>query len=116
MDAWDKTFTVGLPYSARLVQLPLEGGLQTGSSQSAKRRRTKVRLRLNDSALPLVNGKRAAERTPADPMNTGTDLITGDVDFNVLGWDDDGAVTIEQDLPFRTEVVAIFGNAQANEA
>ena len=106
---------IGVPYTATLKQLPLEGGLQAGSSQSAKRRRTKVRLRLNNSALPLVNGRRAAERAPADPMDTGTDLVTGDVDCNVLGWEEDGALTIEQDLPFRTEVLAIFGNAQANE-
>lgn len=109
------TYIIGLPYLAKLRQLPLEGGLATGSSQGAKRRRTNVRLRLNDSALPLVNGKRAAERLPADPMNTPTDLVTGDVDCIVLGWEDDGALTIEQDLPFRTEILAIFGSAQANE-
>ncbi|MBK9446180.1 MAG: hypothetical protein IPO00_08830 [Betaproteobacteria bacterium] len=110
-----ETVVVGLPYSAKLIQLPLEGGLATGSSQSAKRRRTKVRLRLNDSALPLVNGKRAAERFPSDPMDTGTNLITGDADCIVLGWEEDGALTIEQDLPFRTEILAIFGSATANE-
>jgi hypothetical protein len=110
-----KAYVVGLAFNAQMKTLPLEGGLQTGSSASAKRRRTKVRLRLNNSALPLVNGNRAPERAPADPMDTGTDLVTGDVDCNLLGWEDDGALTIEQDLPFRTEVLAIFGNAQVNE-
>jgi hypothetical protein len=109
------TYVIGLAYTAKLIQLKLEGGVATGSSASAKRRRTKVRLRLNNSALPLVNGKRASERAPADPMNTGTDLVTGDVDCIVLGWDEDGALTIEQDLPFRTEILAVFGSAQANE-
>jgi hypothetical protein len=32
-----------------------------------------------------------------------------------LGWDRDGQITIEQDLPFRTEVLAIFGVAAVNE-
>ena len=108
-------YVVGLTFNAQMKTLPLEGGLQTGSSASAKRRRTKVRLRLNNSALPLVNGMRSPERAPADPMDTGIDLVTGDVDCNLLGWEDDGALTIEQDLPFRTEILAIFGNAQVNE-
>jgi hypothetical protein len=111
-----KSIVVGLPYRATLETLPMEGGLGTGSSQSAKRRHTKVRLRLNDSALPKVNGYRAPDRVPADPMDTSTDLITGDVDVQVLGWEEDGALTIEQDLPFRTEVLAIFGRGTAQEA
>ena len=110
-----KLYSVGLPFVATMTQLPLEGGLAGGSSQAARRRRTKVRLRLNDSAMPTVNGYRPAERAPADPMDTPTDLVTGDVDVQVLGWEEDGALTIAQDLPFRTEVLAVFGDAVAND-
>lgn len=110
-----KSATVGVPYEATLTQLPLEGGLAAGSSQAARRRRMKVRLRLNDSALPKVNGQRPPERLPADPMDTGTDLFTGDVDVQVLGWEENGALTITQDLPFRTEILGVFGDAISNE-
>jgi hypothetical protein len=41
--------------------------------------------------------------------------FTGDVDMRVLGWSEDGAVTLEQDLPFRTEILALFSTAQVNE-
>lgn len=102
-------YVVGLPFTATATTLSLADPTQT-----SKRRRTKVRLRLNDSAIPMVNGQRAPERLPADPMNTGTDLTTGDVDYQVLGWDD-GVLTITQDVPLRTEVLAIFSAAQAGE-
>jgi hypothetical protein len=105
----------GLPFTSRARTLKLEGGLKEGSAQSARRRWTKVRLRLNDSAIPLLNGKRAAERFPADPLDTGTDLTTDDVDYQDLGWDQDGELLIEQDLPLRTEILALFGTATAQQ-
>jgi hypothetical protein len=110
-----KVIIVGLPYTATATTLPLEGGNPAGTSQMAKRRRPKVRLRLNESALPLVNGNRAPDRTPATPMGDPEPPFTGDVDMRVLGWSEDGAVTLEQDLPFRTEILALFSTAQVNE-
>ncbi len=106
---------VGLPYTAKAVTLPPEGGNPRGTAQGAKRRRMRIVLRLNDSALPLINGKRPPDRTPATPQDTVEPRVTGDVEVRDLGWDGDGTVTIEQDLPFRTEVLAIFGTEQVNQ-
>jgi hypothetical protein len=42
--------------------------------------------------------------------------VTGDVDVQQLGDEDAaGQLTIEQELPLRTEVLAIFGSAQVNQ-
>jgi hypothetical protein len=115
-----KAIVVGLPYTARAKTLPLEGGNPRGSSQGAKRRFAKVGLALNDSALPLlvVGDKRwrvAPDRTPATPQDTPEPRFTGNAKAAALGWDEDGQITIEQDLPFRTEVLAIYGVAAVNE-
>jgi hypothetical protein len=80
-----------------------------------KKRRPKILVRLNNSALPLVNGWRPAERDPATDLDDPTALVTGDFQVRDKGWKANGVVTIEQDLPFRTEVLAIFGHLQLNE-
>jgi hypothetical protein len=97
------------------VTLPREGGSPRGTAQGAKRRNVRVRLRLNDSAIPLVNGARAAPTRSANtPMGTPEPGTTGDVEVACLGWGD-GSITIEQDLPLRTEVLAVFANTAVND-
>jgi hypothetical protein len=106
--------TVGLAFTATATTLPLEGGNPAGTAQGAKRRRTRVVLRLNESALPKVDGDRAADRTPGVPMGIPEALRSSDVAAWATGWND-GQVTIEQDLPIRTEVLALYGGVQVNE-
>lgn len=107
---------VGLPLPAiRAVTLPPEGGNPRGTAMGTKRRRTKIFLRLNNSALPLVNGVRAPDRTPATPMDEGEPLFTGDVECNGGDYSTHGQVTIEQDLPLRTEILSVFGPVQVND-
>jgi hypothetical protein len=98
---------VGLAYRPKLITLPPLG---------AKKRYSRIGLRLNDSAAPLVNGKRIPDRTPATPMDEGEPLLTADVELRNLGWAENGEITIEQDLPFRTEILTIFGDLQRNES
>lgn len=107
--------TLGLPFRSSAKTLPPEGGNPAGTAQGAKRRRPRVIVRLNESAHPLVNGERAPERSPDTEMDTGEPLFTGDDEIHAADWADDGAVTIEQDLPLQTEVLAIFGSLQVNE-
>lgn len=107
---------VGLPYTARATTLPFEGGSPRGTAQGAKRRFVNVGVILNDSGLPLVQGKRVPDRTPAtaqdqaEPRRTGAFAAAG-----ALGWESEGVITIEQDLPVRTEVLALFGIAAVHE-
>ena len=104
-------------YSPRtFTTLPKEGGQPGGTAAGSKQRFTKVSLRLNDSALPLVNQVRVApDRTPETSMGEVEPRFTGDVTCRVVGWEDKGAITVEQDKPIRTEILAIFGVVSTNE-
>jgi hypothetical protein len=105
---------VGVAYPENLVRtLPAEGGMPGGSSQGVLMRRFGLKLRLNRSALPLVNGTRAPERGVDSPMDTPEGLFTGDVSMTQLGWSPGAQIDISQDLPLRTEVCAIFGQTAA---
>ena len=99
---------VGLPYKAIAVTLPVEPADGSQSYSGGKRRNADITVRLHNSALPLINGRRPPERMPQTNMGTGQPLTTGDVSVSSLGWDDTGSVTIEQDLPINTEIVGIF--------
>jgi hypothetical protein len=92
-----------------------EGGNPAGTAQASRRRWAQVFVRLNRSALPLVNGERAAERDSAAATDASTPLVTGDVSVHAASWDDDGRILFEQDLPVRTEILAVFGVAQVNQ-
>lgn len=111
-----KLCVAGLPYRSKGITLPPEGGNPRGSSAGSRKRVARIGLILNDSALPLVNGWRAGpDRTPATPMDTPEARMTGKTSTASLGWDEDGQLTIEQDLPFRTEVCAVYGVLATNE-
>jgi hypothetical protein len=47
-------------------------------------------------------------------MGTPEPGTTGDVEVACLGWGD-GSITIEQDLPLRTEVLAVFANTAVHD-
>ena len=100
--------------SAQIELLPFEGGGQRGTSQGARKRWAKVSVRLNDSARPTVAGELAARPNVREQPAEGARL-TEDVIANTLGFDDLGRVVIAQPRPYRTEILAVFGNAQANE-
>jgi hypothetical protein len=108
-------YVVGLPYAATGKTLPPEGGNPGGSAQGMKVHRTEIVARLNNSARPKLNGKRAGEGRPfSTAADTVEALVSGD--YGVTHVDSDsGAVTIEQDLPFRTEVCALFGKTHLSK-
>jgi hypothetical protein len=83
--------------------------------KGGKVRNAKIGVALHDSALPKINGKRPPERDPAIPFDEATGRVTGKIEVGNLGWDGEGAITIEQDQPFRTEILALFSNTQAND-
>ena len=95
--------------------LPLEGGNQAGTQQGVMKRYNRIFLQLRASVLPLINGKRQAERTPSTPMNRREPSRTEVVEVYSGGWDREARVRVTQDLPFPTEVVSLFGELQANK-
>ena len=112
LDAPGTTAVVGLPFRARGKTLPPN---VQGASQRAKRRWVKLHMRLNNSALPLINGRRLPDRSPSTPQDTREPLRTGDFGAESSDWEGRGQVLIEQDLPLPTEIVALFGALAVSE-
>jgi hypothetical protein len=99
----------GVSYVSTLQFKPKNNPGQRGSSEVEYKHWNKIAVRLVNSALPKVNGYRAAERHPSTPMDTQEPAITGDVYMDNRGWSREGLITIEQDLPFVTIVAGVFG-------
>jgi hypothetical protein len=106
-------YVAGVSYRAWARTLPVEGGNPMGTSQGVAIHFAEITARLNNSARPLINGERA---TLGKAFNGGTDkleeLITKDVRVKSLKVEEGGQIDIEQDMPFRTEVCALFGRAE----
>ncbi len=102
---------VGLEYESHIKTVPLDLAVATGAASSLKKRRNKIFVRIDRSALPLVNGERPAERNPSTLMNTPEPFITGDLVVSNLGRDQYAQVTISQDVPYPLTVLGIYGEA-----
>jgi hypothetical protein len=106
---------VGLLYPEhRFTSLPLEGGNAVGTSQNLQSRKPQLYLRLVDSYLPLVKGKRLAERGPADPTDVLAARVTADRRASEEGFQRGAVVDVVMDLPLRMEISAIFGGVVMN--
>ena len=103
------TAMVGLQFIPKMTTLPLESGSPTGSSLAYLKRYNRLIVGVLDSALPLINGVRAPDRTPATPMDTVEPNTTGQISTYQLGWTEGVVVTIEQDLPLALTVLYIGG-------
>lgn len=102
---------VGIQYEASMTTLPLSEGNKEGTALGSKARYSEIQVQLHDSALPLINGRLPADRSPATPMNTVEPNKTGVAESRNLGREDGGRVTITQNLPKKTMVTAIYGKA-----
>ncbi len=112
--AWGSQVYIGLQYDNAFQLLPVEGVANRGTAQVTKRRWSQIYLRVNNSALPLVDGEPPKDRTPATPMGRGEPIVSDDIAYSELGTGK-GDLLITQDKPLITEVVAIFGKVAARE-
>jgi hypothetical protein len=109
------TVYAGLFFDNEFELLPVEGTSNRGTSQTSKRRWNKIYARLNNSAIPLINGEYGRDRTPASPMGTGEPFTSNDVEYRELGSLDQGQLNVKQDKPLQTEILALFGKVQSTE-
>ena len=109
-----KKVEVGLPYISKLEPTPYNDGNAAGTNLGTSQRWAQVYAKLVDSALPLINGERPAARDPSTPMGDPQALTSGDYDIQNLGWDLDGTIEVVQDLPKKTQLVALYGIYQSN--
>ena len=100
---------VGLGYSAKLTLLPFEKGAAGGPSNPYWKNLYKLHAHLWNSAHPLINGRRASDRTPSTPMDTPEPLISGKSYINLTEWKNETDIVIEQDLPLPITILAVSG-------
>ena len=100
---------IGLPFTSTLKTLPIEDGNPAGTAQGRRKRWNEIYVRLHDSFYPKINGIRPPVRTPSTGMGSAEPKTTGDVRIQNEGYDLGGQVTITQDLPGPTHLLAIFG-------
>jgi hypothetical protein len=101
---------VGLAMSANLQTLPL-----ITQDPTSFKRYTKIYVRVIGSLRPIINGERPADRDPATLQNVsqGLDLIRDD-EIAHLGTDAWQLVTITETIPYRLEVIGIYGSGTQN--
>ncbi len=109
---------IGLPYSATLQTMRIEGGASDGTAQGKTKRITNVVVRLDQTGGGLRYGPTEVDadmdefhlRDSYDPMTEAVPLFDGDTD--VLPWpagyEQDGKVTIRHTLPLPCTITAIM--------
>lgn len=104
------SYAVGLLYDSDGLTFENPGGNPRGIAFGTKRRWNKLWVRLLDSAIPLINGKRPPDRHPDTAQLSVEAIRPGVRDYAIpdLGWAD-GAISIVQDRPYPTHVLALFG-------
>ena len=102
----------GYAYPRRLVTMPLDLMIQSGSATATQKRRYRIRVRTKDSVPPIINGNVPADRTPSTPMGTREPTRPyEDHQAHDLGWDVYAPVVVEQPKPVPLTILGIFGDA-----
>jgi hypothetical protein len=114
-DFTGRTYAVGLLYTGFLETFENPDNFQ-GTGLGTKRRWSDLYTRIYNSALPLVYGQRAPDRTPAVLMGQSENVREGiqDIRQNVSGFGS-GSIKIVQERPYPTQVLAFFGTYQVEE-
>ena len=103
---------VGLAMSSSLTLLPPVVDARTGLG--SLKRYSELVVRTIGSTRPIINGERPADRDPATLMNIsqGPDIIREN-QVSKVGTDTFQFITIEERVPFKTEVLSITGKLAA---
>jgi hypothetical protein len=99
----------GLEFTPKIVTSRPEIQLPGGTSQGLHKSWKKIWLRLIESEGLKVNEEIIPARSGDDLMGEAPEPYTGDFPINVVGWDRDGRITIEQTLSLPAHIVALFG-------
>jgi len=114
LDKPGKLVIIGLQYKSKIVPVRLEEYGPTGTSQGNPKSFSNLFVRLKDSMGMKINGKPLIFQTGAGPLDITPALFTGDKSILALGWSRDGKITIEQEDPLGSTVLAVFGTLEVN--
>lgn len=106
---------VGLPFTAKMVTLPIEAGAQDGTAQGKTQRINGLVVRLNETGPGLFHGDGETMdelhlRRPTDLMDAPVPLFTGDTESLPFpgGYEKGATMTIEHRLPLPCTIVALM--------
>jgi hypothetical protein len=102
-------FIVGLPLPRLLETTPPVDSSRGDSTAASRKGYNRIYVRVLDSAIPVINGKRPAVRTPTTPMDGKEPNRSQNLIVQNSGYDYEPTITIEQNLPFNLTVTGIFG-------
>lgn len=97
----------GKMIESRVVTLPPD--IPQDQIRSWDKRWNKTWALVHESVAPIINGKRPADRSPSTPMNTPEGRMSRAYKTVDLGWDENGQVTVEENLPVPMKLLAIYG-------
>jgi hypothetical protein len=100
---------VGLGYTSILKPNRYGAAVGDGTSMGKVKRWNQVFVRLEESAIPLINGERPSVRDVDTNYGDPQPMISEDVEIRNLGYDRDGDIEIKQDLPLPCHIVALYG-------
>ena len=70
---------------------------------------------MRGSTSTIINGERVRDRSPSREMGRSESLsFVADHKVANTGWDSLQTITIEETVPYRSEVLGIFGKLQDN--
>lgn len=113
LDYGGSSVIAGLKFTPEIETLDVDGGTQSGSAVSHKKRRNEIFVKVLDSGIPIINGTRADGEFTSG--NQPDDLFSGSISVPDLGWDTEAKVNIKQDLPLPLTVLSIAGEIQKNK-
>jgi len=106
---------VGLKYISKLTPTRPGSNAGAGTTLGKKKRWNEIFVRLEQSAIPTINGQRPPVRSPNTNYGDEEPVVSEDINVRNLGYDRDGRITIEQDLPLACHIVSLFGTLSVGD-
>ena len=106
---------VGLKYVSKLTPTRYGSTSNAGTPLGKMKRWNKIFVRLDTSAIPIINGQRPPVRSPGTNFGNEEPVVSEDIEVRNLGYDVDGRIEIEQDLPLACHIVSIFGTLSVGD-
>jgi hypothetical protein len=115
-DETGKLYAVGLPYQGISHTFEPNENVRGATALGTKRRWNRLKTRVLNSSLPLIDGYREADRRPEIPMGESDNVRAGlfDIEQNQTGYGD-GSITVVQDRPYPLYIVGYFGQYQVED-
>lgn len=101
---------IGLGYPTKMVTLPKTITDTSKETTFSKFKSwSKIVISVLEGSRPIVNGEDLALRYPITPMDTAEPMKTEYLESSSLGYDFEGLITIEQDLPIPLTIAGVGG-------